>query len=110
MKNKSKIPYVDLRDEHYRDNNFQGKDISHTESDTSVDEEHPCTHLSFLSSAARFGNESGDKELFDDKGRFIIPKVEPQEYPNGRPDEQQAQIPAKENVEESKEQAEGVSL
>jgi hypothetical protein len=39
-KKKSEIPYADLRDENYRVNNFKGKDISHTESDTSVDEEH----------------------------------------------------------------------
>ena len=82
-KKKSEIPYVDLRDDNYRVNNLKGKDIPHTKSDTSVDEDHPCTHLSYLTNAVSFGNETGDEEFFDDKKRFMIPKIEPQEYPNG---------------------------
>ena len=58
QKKKSEIPYIDIRDDNYRVNNYN---------DTSFDEEYPCTHLSFLSSAARFGNERGDEEFFDDK-------------------------------------------
>ena len=104
-KKKSKIPYTDLRDGNYQVNNFKEKDISHTKSDTSVDEEHPCTHLSFMSSAARIGNETGDEEFFNDKKCFIIPKIKSHEYRNRRPDEQPVQISVQENVEESEEHA-----
>ena len=87
-KKKREIPYVDLTDENYRANDHKGKDISHAESDTSVDENYPCTHLAFLSSATKFGNETGDEDFFDEGNQFIIPKIEPPEHPNGRPDEQ----------------------
>ena len=61
-KRKKDIPYVDLTDENYRD--CKGKDIPHSDSDTSVDENYPCTHLAFLSPAPKFGDETGDEDFF----------------------------------------------
>jgi hypothetical protein len=86
-KRKKDIPYVDLTDESFQDR--RGKDIPHSDGESSADER--CTHLAFLTPAPNFGDKSGDEENFDEKGQFIIPKIEPLEHPEGRPEERQAQ-------------------
>jgi hypothetical protein len=86
-KRKKDIPYVDLTDENFQDS--RGKDIPHSDGESSADES--CTHLAFLSPAPNFRDESCDEENFDKNGQFIIPKIEPTEHPEGRPEERQAQ-------------------
>ena len=68
-------------DESFQDR--RGKDIPHSDGESSADER--CTHLAFLTPAPNFGDESGDEENFDEKGQFIIPKIESLEHPEGRP-------------------------
>ena len=70
-KQKSSIDYVDLGE-----TSDEEKLIPHTESETSSDEYNQVSHMSFLTLAEKFGVQSGDEEFHDEKGNFIIPKIE----------------------------------